>query len=71
MVTTENAQDVERASDGLLLTKRELASKLKIAPRTLDLWMRQRRLPFLKIGKSVRFRLADVFQKLNDQYRVN
>jgi excisionase family DNA binding protein len=69
MINAENVQDVERASS-ILLTKRELAPKLKIAPRTLDLWMRKGRIPFLKVGKSVRFRWEDVLTKLT-AYRVN
>jgi excisionase family DNA binding protein len=69
MVTIADTQDIQGASN-VLLTKRELAPKLKIAPRTLDLWMRQRRIPFLKIGKSVRFRLDDVLTQLS-RYRVN
>ena len=55
--------------DGLL-TKRTIAPKLEIKPRTLDEWMRQGRIPYIKIGKSVRFRWADVVAKLNG-YRMN
>jgi excisionase family DNA binding protein len=64
-VTTIN----DRASVGLL-KKRELAEKLAISKRTLDVWMQKGRIPFLKVGRSVRFRLSDVLEKLND-YRVN
>jgi excisionase family DNA binding protein len=53
-----------------LLTKKELAPHLRVGPRTIDEWMRAGRIPFLKIGKSVRFRLGDVLEKLG-QYRVN
>jgi excisionase family DNA binding protein len=65
----KNDHPVERASDGLL-GKRGLAPRLQISVRTVDEWMRKGRIPFLKIGKSVRFRLADVLEKL-DLYRVN
>jgi excisionase family DNA binding protein len=57
------------ATDGLL-TKRSLAPKLQISTRTLDDWMRKGRIPFLKLGKTVRFRLPDVLEKLNS-FRVN
>jgi excisionase family DNA binding protein len=60
---------VECASDGLL-SKRGLAPKLQISTRTLDDWMQKGRIPFLKVGKTVRFRLADVLEKLST-YRVN
>jgi hypothetical protein len=65
------AQDatVDRASDGLH-TKRELAVRLRRSPRTVDLWMRQGKLPYFKIGKTVLFRWPDVLEKLN-QFRVN
>ena len=59
----------DRASVGLL-RKRELAEKLAISKRTLDVWMAKGRIPFLKVGRSVRFRLPDVLEKLNG-YRVN
>jgi excisionase family DNA binding protein len=59
----------DRASVGLL-RKRELAEKLAISKRTLDVWMAKGRIPFLKVGRSVRFRLPDVLEKLN-AYRVN
>jgi excisionase family DNA binding protein len=59
----------DRASVGLL-RKRELAEKLAISKRTLDVWMQKGRIPFLKVGRSVRFRLPDVLEKLN-AYRVN
>lgn len=59
----------DRASIGLL-KKRELAEKLAISKRTLDVWMQKGRIPFLKVGRSVRFRLPDVLEKLN-AYRVH
>jgi excisionase family DNA binding protein len=60
---------VDGASDGLL-NKRELAIQLGISKRTVDAWMRQKRLPFLKVGKTVRFRWPDVLEKLSS-FRVN
>jgi excisionase family DNA binding protein len=59
----------DRAIVGLL-RKRELAQKLAISKRTLDVWMQKGRIPFLKVGRSVRFRLPDVLEKLQS-YRVN
>jgi excisionase family DNA binding protein len=63
----------KQATDGSsdsLLTKKELAPHLRVGPRTVDEWMRKKRVPFLKIGKTVRFRLSDVLEKLNT-FRVN
>jgi excisionase family DNA binding protein len=50
--------------DDCLLTKRELAQKLKLSRRTIDYWMRDGRLPYLKIGKTVRFQWRQVLEKL-------
>ena len=70
--TTNKMHDatVDVASDRLL-NKRQLAAKLGISKRTCDAWMKHKRLPFLKIGKSVRFRWPDVLQQLNQRYRIN
>jgi excisionase family DNA binding protein len=68
-MTTSNSATVDDASDGLL-DKPELAAKLRISKRTVDVWMKKQRLPFIKIGKTVRFRWPDVLEKLNG-YRVN
>ena len=59
----------DRAVSGLL-RKRELAERLAISKRTLDAWMSMGRIPYLKVGRSVRFRLSDVLAKLNT-FRVN
>jgi excisionase family DNA binding protein len=60
---------IDRASEGLL-RKKETAQKLAVSKRTLDAWMKKGRVPFIKLGKSVRFRWSDVLEKLN-AYRVN
>jgi excisionase family DNA binding protein len=57
------------ASDGLL-TKEELAPKLRRSTRTVDSWMKAGRLPYLKIGRSVLFSWPQVIDKLN-AHRVN
>jgi len=54
-----------------ILEKPETARRLKISTRTLDQWMRDGRVPFLKIGKTVRFRWTDVVTHLDQKYRVN
>lgn len=59
------------ASADEILEKPETAQRLKISTRTLDQWMRAGRVPFLKIGKTVRFRWADVLAHLQDKCRVN
>ena len=42
-----------------LLTKEEIAGHYSIGLRTVNAWMQKRILPYLKIGRVVRFNLAD------------
>jgi excisionase family DNA binding protein len=63
----------EQAKEGAtdcLLGKREVAARLRISRRTLDQWMRNGRVPYFKIQKSVRFRWPDVLAKLQ-ALRIN
>jgi excisionase family DNA binding protein len=69
MNKAENVAAAERASDGLL-TKQEIAKRLRRSPRTVDAWMREGRLPYLKVSKSVLFDWDDVLAKLKS-FRVN
>jgi excisionase family DNA binding protein len=72
--TSLSSRDIARVRDEqklqALLTKRDIARELQLGPRTIDEWMRKGRIPFFKIGKTVRFRLADVLERLN-AFRVN
>lgn len=43
-----------------LLTKKEAAAWLRVSTRTLDAWMKFRVVGFIKIGRTVRFRLPDL-----------
>jgi hypothetical protein len=52
-----------------LLTKKELAQKLKKSVRSIENWMKLRYLPYIKIGHSVLFRWRDVVEAL-DQFHV-
>ena len=69
MIESIQEQAIDRASDGLL-TKRELANKLRVSTRTVDEYMRRGRVCFVKLGKTVRFRWPDVVEKINS-FRVN
>lgn len=46
------------------------AKRLGVSPRTLDIWMRQGRVPFIKIGRTVRFSPGDVDAHLLKNCRV-
>lgn len=47
-----------------LLTKAQLAQRLHKSPRCVEIWMRQRYLPYVEIGHSVLFNWADVLAAL-------
>ena len=47
-----------------LQTKIEIAAFCGVTVRTLEMWMRAGRIPFFKIGRTVRFKLEDVVDHL-------
>jgi len=56
---------MEHQQSFVLLTTQELAAWLNIKPSTLRKWVCHKKIPFLKIGGSVRFRKMDIEQWLN------
>ena len=50
-----------------LLTKGELADRLKVSTRTIDLWVKERLIPKIKINSSARFDWVDVLSALKEQ----
>ena len=66
----ESKLPVEDANDAdCLLTKKELAQRLKKSVRSIENWMKLRYLPYIKIGHSVLFRWGDVIKAL-DHFHV-
>lgn len=53
-----------------LMTKREISEYFGITERTIEVWMRRRYIPYIKIGQSVRFRVASVLRYVDDKYLV-
>jgi|GEM_PF-4731692 len=43
-----------------MLTVTEMAILFRVTPRTIGNWMRQGRLPYLKIGNVVRFKFSTI-----------
>jgi excisionase family DNA binding protein len=39
-----------------LMRKAEVAELCSVSPRTIDQWMKEKKIPFVKIGRNVRFR---------------
>jgi excisionase family DNA binding protein len=61
----------DKATDNRVVTKKQLAELLKVKPRTVDNWMKRGFLPYLKIGRSVRFKTCDVVRQLDDTALVD
>jgi hypothetical protein len=56
-------------NDADLITKKELARRLHKTPRCIELWMRRRYLPYIKLGRSVLFNWPDVLKAL-ERFRI-
>jgi hypothetical protein len=52
------------------VSKKAAAAHLKITPRTLDNWMKRGLVPYVHIGRNVRFKLNDVDETLNRRLRM-
>ena len=57
-------ETVNGLSNGMFLTKTQLADLLRVTTRTIDTYMRRRLISFYKLGRSVRFKWADIEQDL-------
>ena len=53
-----------------LLTTAEAAAWFKVTERTVETWRAKRLLPFRKIGRTIRFKQADLLQALDDRFLV-
>ena len=53
-----------------ILDKRETARRLHKSIRTIDSWMKARKLPFMKVGRTVLFRWSAILERL-ETFRVN
>jgi excisionase family DNA binding protein len=55
-----NQQSSATPSEDHLLTESKICAYLRIRPRQLYTWRKHGLIPYLKIGKALRFRKADV-----------
>ena len=54
-----------------LITKDELARDLRVSRRTIEAWIAQRRIPFVRLGhRTLRFSLDDVRRALRLHWTV-
>jgi excisionase family DNA binding protein len=50
-----------------LLTVRELAAYVRVNPCTVYRWVEQNRIPHLRLGRTLRFRLDDINQFMRER----
>jgi len=48
-----------------LLTLREVANLLRVSEKTVRRWVASRRIPCLRLGRAIRFRVGDVSRWLS------
>jgi excisionase family DNA binding protein len=60
--TTAQGQPPRQPADEIL-DKRETARRLKKSPRTVDAWMKAKKLPYIKVGRSVLFRWSAILDR--------
>lgn len=53
-----------------LVKKTEVALYLSVTPRTVEHMVRDGRIPVIRIGRTVRFRLADILDHLKQNSNV-
>jgi hypothetical protein len=53
-----------------ILDKRETAKRIRKSIRTVDAWMKAKKLPYLKVGRTVLFRWSAILERL-ESFRVN
>jgi excisionase family DNA binding protein len=66
--TTAIAQQTEPSEMMALLTEEQIAEKIGVTSRCIRDWRNRRIIPFLKIGRIIRFHQGDVAQALG-QYK--
>jgi excisionase family DNA binding protein len=54
-------REIAQATEQPLVAKKVVAADLGVGERTIELWVAERRIPFVRLGhRTLRFRLDDV-----------
>ena len=54
-----------------LLEKKEIADALRMSPRSVENFMRRGEIPYIRIGRLVRFSLPDVLEAVKNRGQCN
>jgi excisionase family DNA binding protein len=69
MNTTKN--NPAAANEQPYLDKNAAATRLGVSVRTLEVWCQKKIIPFLRIGRTIRFHVEDLDNTLRKRCRVN
>ena len=53
------------------LNRKQLAERYGVSLRTVDRWVRRRRISYMKIGRSVRFKSDVVDSEMSSRYGIH
>ncbi len=67
--TLTQGQLISQSADEIL-DKRETAKRIRKSIRTVDAWMKAKKLPYIKVGRAVLFRWSAILERL-ESFRVN
>lgn len=70
MKTEAQTNPANLAASDEMLTKEELAPRMKVSVRTIEQWQHDGHLPFLKLGQVVLFYWPDVVKHLTANFTV-
>jgi hypothetical protein len=68
--TNPSTRQDEQEGQDVMLTKQELAARLKVTGRTIGNWQREGLLPYLKISSVILFDWREVREHLNANFKV-
>jgi excisionase family DNA binding protein len=64
-------ESLKSATEDPLISKQELAADLKVGCRTIEQWVAEKRIPFVRLGhRTLRFNLSDVRRSLRSRWTV-
>jgi len=64
---TEDRQSTAKLFDNQLMTIKDLSKFLKVPEPTIRDWKYKKKIPFLKLGRSLRFSFPDISKWLNER----
>lgn len=71
IVTIQPVTGAGPAAEPELERKAHFARRISVSVRSVDNWIHDRRIPFLKVGRTVLIPWREALEALNRNYRLN